>query len=78
MPGLAVTELLQMLDAAFEGDDEHSLLANLPNVREVDWQSAPGRAAERSLASSTTLGRASTCTKTTHSATPRTAEIAPR
>ncbi|MBI5288181.1 MAG: DinB family protein [Chloroflexi bacterium] len=37
----AVDAMLYLLDQAFEGDDEHSLLANLRNVRPHDWAWRP-------------------------------------
>ncbi len=33
----AVEQLLYMMDEAFEGNDEHSLLANLRSVQDGDW-----------------------------------------
>jgi hypothetical protein len=41
--GVAIEQMLYLLDQAFEGDDEHSLLANLRSLRDDDWRSpAPG------------------------------------
>jgi uncharacterized damage-inducible protein DinB len=43
MPGPKVEQWLRMLTEAFDGDDEHSLLANLASVRDGDWRSvSPG------------------------------------
>ncbi len=41
MPGPAVETLLYLLDEGFEGDGEHSLLANLRSVPHSEWWSAP-------------------------------------
>jgi len=41
MSRAAVDAMLYLLDQAFEGDDEHSLLANLRNVRPHDWTWRP-------------------------------------
>jgi len=41
MSRAAVEEILYLLDQAFDGDDEHSLLANLRNVRPHDWTWRP-------------------------------------
>lgn len=52
MPPPAVTELLYLLDQAFDGNDEHSLLANLASVRPGDWLArvAGGRRTVRDIA----------------------------
>jgi hypothetical protein len=41
MPGTAVDQYLYMLDQAFEGNDEHSFLADLNSLRDDDWNWAP-------------------------------------
>ncbi|HEY7270436.1 MAG TPA: DinB family protein [Dehalococcoidia bacterium] len=37
----AVNELLYLLDLGFEGNPEHSLIANLDSVTEADWRRKP-------------------------------------
>ncbi|HJM88649.1 MAG TPA: DinB family protein [Dehalococcoidia bacterium] len=41
MPGPRVEELVSLLDLAFDGDDETSLMANLRNVDEATWNTVP-------------------------------------
>lgn len=37
----AIDTLAWLIEEAFEGDPEHSLLANLQNLREEDWTATP-------------------------------------
>ncbi len=41
MAGSAVAQLLYLMDEAFEGNEWHSLLANLRSVRPEEWAAAP-------------------------------------
>ncbi|MEX2245495.1 MAG: DinB family protein [Dehalococcoidia bacterium] len=52
MAGPAVAELLYLLDRAFDGDEEHSLPANLASVTPDDWawKPAPGGRSIRAIA----------------------------
>lgn len=44
MSRAGVDQLLYLMDTAFEGEREHSLLSNLRSVTEDDWTSAPAEA----------------------------------
>lgn len=48
MPTPAVAQLLYLLDEAFDGNEEHSLLGNLRNVGADDWL-APAPGGSRSI-----------------------------
>ncbi len=41
MPGPQIEQLVSLLDLAFDGDREHSLIANLRNVDEATWTALP-------------------------------------